>query len=63
MLIPQMLSVVHSCSAGGLPLGVDYVTRPAAGVGGKEEEGTRSEAGCGNLSSKLWNKNTSLLLK
>jgi len=32
MLIYHMLSVVHSCFAKRLPLGVDYVTRPAAGV-------------------------------
>ena len=33
MLISHtMLSLVHSCCAEGLPLGVDYVTRPAAGV-------------------------------
>lgn len=33
MLISHMkLSLVHSCCARGLPLGVDYVTRPAAGV-------------------------------
>lgn len=33
MLISHMmLSLVHSCCTKGLPLGVDYVTQPAAGV-------------------------------
>lgn len=49
-----MLSLVHSCSAGGLPLGVDYVIRPAAGVGAKDRK--RKKPSLMSAALELWSQ-------
>lgn len=59
MLISHMkLSLVHSCCTKGLPLGVDYVTSPAAGVPEERAGGEGNPLWC----QQPWVWNPKLLL-